>query len=154
MEFKFNDGGRAAAGYKGFTGDCATRAIAIATNIPYQNVYNALQAMNKLYAENHHDRVAKSILKGGGGSGTTPSNGVFKIISCEYLISLGWEWVPTMRIGQGCRVHLKSNELPSGRLIVQVSKHLVAVIDGVIHDTHDCSRGGTRCVYGYFQKKK
>jgi len=21
---------------------------------------------------------------------------------------------------------------------------------GVIHDTHDCSRDGTRCVYGYF----
>jgi hypothetical protein len=31
------------------------------------------------------------------------------------------------------------------------SRHLVAVIDGVIHDTHDCSRDGTRCVYGYFQ---
>jgi hypothetical protein len=25
-----------------------------------------------------------------------------------------------------------------------------AVIDGVIYDTPDCSRGGTRCVYGYF----
>jgi hypothetical protein len=27
------------------------------------------------------------------------------------------------------------------------------VIDGVIHDTHDCSRGGTRCVYGYWRKE-
>jgi hypothetical protein len=25
------------------------------------------------------------------------------------------------------------------------------VIDGVIHDTHDCSRNGTRCVYGYYR---
>jgi hypothetical protein len=24
------------------------------------------------------------------------------------------------------------------------------VIDGVLHDTHDCTRGGTRCVYGYW----
>jgi hypothetical protein len=27
------------------------------------------------------------------------------------------------------------------------------VIDGVVHDTHDPRRGGTRCVYGYYQKK-
>lgn len=25
-------------------------------------------------------------------------------------------------------------------------------MDGVIHDTHDCSRKGSRCVYGYFSK--
>jgi hypothetical protein len=25
------------------------------------------------------------------------------------------------------------------------------MIDGVIHDTHDCSRRGKRCVYGYWQ---
>ena len=30
MEFNFNDGGRAKAGYKGRTGDCVARAIAIA----------------------------------------------------------------------------------------------------------------------------
>jgi hypothetical protein len=34
----------------------------------------------------------------------------------------------------------------AGRLVVSVSGHMVAVIDGVIHDNHDCSRGGTRCV--------
>jgi hypothetical protein len=57
-----------------------------------------------------------------------------------------------MKIGSGCRVHLRERELPSGRLIVSVSRHMVAVIDGVIHDTHDPSRGGTRCVYGYWRE--
>jgi hypothetical protein len=57
-----------------------------------------------------------------------------------------------MAIGQGCRTHLRADELPSGRPIVSVSKHLVAVIDGVIHDIYDCSRDGTRCVYGYFRR--
>jgi hypothetical protein len=56
-----------------------------------------------------------------------------------------------MRIGSGCTVHLRADELPPGRLIVNVSRHTVAVIDGVIHDTYDPSRDGTRCVYGYFQ---
>lgn len=68
------------------------------------------------------------------------------------MAEIGWKWVPTMQIGQGCKVHLDPNELPSGRLIVSVSKHLTAVLDGVIHDTYDPSRDGSRCVYGYFQK--
>ena len=39
-----------------------------------------------------------------------------------------------------------------GILIARCSRHLVAVIDSVIHDTHDSSRGGRRCVYGYYQR--
>jgi hypothetical protein len=57
-----------------------------------------------------------------------------------------------MKIGSGCRVHLADGELPMGWLIVRCSRHLTAVIDGVIHDTHDPQRGGKRCVYGYFSK--
>jgi hypothetical protein len=57
-----------------------------------------------------------------------------------------------MATGQGCRVHLRADKLPGGLLIVAVFKHLVVVIDGVIHDTFDPSRDGTRCVYGYFSK--
>jgi hypothetical protein len=57
-----------------------------------------------------------------------------------------------MAIGSGCTVHLRDGELPQGRLIVAVSKHIVTVIDGVIRDTHDPSRDGTRCVYGYWRK--
>ncbi len=57
----------------------------------------------------------------------------------------------SMQIGSGCKVHLRADELTSGRLVANVSRHFVAVIDGVIHDTHDCSRDGTRCVYGYWR---
>jgi hypothetical protein len=54
-------------------------------------------------------------------------------------------------------------------LIVAVSRHLTAVIDGVIHDTHDPSREGVvytvidgvgtargagRCVYGYYRRQE
>lgn len=57
-----------------------------------------------------------------------------------------------MAIGSGCKVHLRSDELPTGRIIVSVSKHYVAVIDGVLHDIYDPSRHGNRCVYGYWSK--
>ena len=59
-----------------------------------------------------------------------------------------------MRIGQGCKVHLRDGELPRGKLVVQVSRHFCAVINRVLHDTHDCTRGGMRCVYGYWKLKR
>jgi hypothetical protein len=47
-------------------------------------------------------------------------------------------------------VHLHPDDLPKGRLIVAIST--TVVIDGVLRDTHDCTRGGKRCVYGYWRK--
>jgi len=139
MEFIFHDGGRAAAGYKGRTGDCVTRSIAIATERTYQEVYDSLN----LHAQ--AERIGKRKKKR-----SSSRTGVFRQTYQAYLESLGWRWTSTMSIGSGCKIHLRPSELPRGPLIVKVSRHLTAVIDGVLYDTHDCSRGGTRCVYGYF----
>ena len=139
MKFIRDDGGRAAAGFKGEARDCVCRSVAIATGRPYREVYGSLNAI----AKDERPRNGRR-----SGSRT----GVFKATTRRFIESLGWRWVPTMRIGQGCTVHLREGELPSGRLIVSVSRHVTAVIDGVIHDTHDPSRGGERCVYGYFMK--
>jgi hypothetical protein len=146
--FVKNDGGRLDAGYKGDAGDCVTRAIAIATGLPYQEVYDRLFEMAQRHGATKRDRLAKRIQS----KSASPRNGSWRKFYQQYLGSLGWAWVPTMRIGSGCKVHLKASELPSGRLVVKVSKHVTAVIDGVINDTYDCSRNGTRCVYGYFTK--
>lgn len=69
------------------------------------------------------------------------------------LAEQGFEWVNCMRIDSGCTTRLTSSDLPAGRLVVRLSRHYAAVIDGVIHDTHDCSRGGSRCVYGYWRQQ-
>lgn len=143
MGFVFNDGGRVAAGYKGAAGDCVCRSIAIVTGKPYQEVYDELNALAA------SERTGRR--KRGKSSART---GVYKATIRKYLTSLGYRWTPTMQIGQGCAVHLVSGELPRGRLIVSVSRHITAVIDGVIHDTHDPSRGGSRCVYGYFSQEE
>lgn len=142
QRFIFNDGGRKDAGYKGSTGDCVTRSIAIITNKPYKEVYNALNKLSE--SEYLGKRMSKN---------SNSRTGVHRKTYQKYLESLGYEWIPTMQIGQGCKTHLRSDELPVGRLIVRVSKHITSMIDGVINDTHDCSREGNRCVYGYFQKK-
>jgi hypothetical protein len=128
------------AGYKGKTGDCTCRAIAIATGLPYQHVYDLLNQSSA------GQRLTKRQPRRG-----SARTGIYKSTIRHVMMQLGWTWTPTMAIGSGCKVHLRDGELPRGRLIVSVSKHIVAVIDGVIHDTHDCSREGTRCVYGYWQ---
>jgi hypothetical protein len=139
MNFVYNDGGRASAGYKGHAGDCVTRAIAIVTQLPYQQVYDSLNEIGKA------EKIGKKKK-----SKSNARTGVFRYTYQKYLTQLGYVWVPTMKVGSGCKVHLRSDELPDARLVVVASQHLVAVLYGVIHDTHDCSRGGTRCVYGYF----
>ncbi len=141
LSFSYDDGGREAAGFKGTTGDCVTRAIAIATGKPYREVYDDLNALAK------SERIGKRKRKK-----SAARTGVFKQTYHKYLMSLGWQWTPTMHIGSGCRVHLRKHQVPSGRIIVSLSRHLSVVIDGVIHDTHDPSRGGYRCVYGYFSR--
>ena len=141
MQFNFNDGGRADAGFKGTTGDCVCRAIAIATEKPYREIYDLINE----YAKS--ERIGKR--KKGKSSART---GVYKRTMMKVMNHLGWKWVPTMSIGSGCKVHLRDDELPSGRIVCSLSKHAAAVINGVLNDTYDCSRNGTRCVYGYFIK--
>lgn len=140
MQYIFDDGGRAAAGYRGMTGDCVCRAIAIVTGKPYQDTYDAL---NNLAARERQRKGRRSSAR----------TGVSKPTIRRYLESLGYIRTPTMHVGFGCTVHLRTGELPMGRLVVNLSRHLTAVIDGVIHDTHDPARAGTRCVYGYWKER-
>lgn len=135
MKYEFNDGGHAAAGFKGSAGDCCTRSIAIATGKTYQEIYdlvNAFSAKERTGTKRRGMSAART--------------GVHKHTSRKIMESLGWVWHPTMKIGEGCKVHLREDELPKGRLMVQVSRHYTAVIN----DTFDPSRDGSRCVYGYY----
>lgn len=117
MEFIWNDGGRAACGFVGLTGDCVARSIAIGTSAVYRDVYAKLT-----------DAALKS-----------PRTGVPVRIADEYLQALGWQkhtaenlaFVPT--------------SLPKGIVIAHVGRpnqsknHLCAVVDHVIHDTWNAS---------------
>jgi hypothetical protein len=147
IKFKENDGGRKDAGWKGTGGDCVARAVAIASGLPYQEVYDRLAEGNATQRKTKHNQK-----KGGPGQGRTALNGIntkrkwFK----DYMAELGFDWTPTMAIGSGCKVHVREDELPKGRLVLALSKHYSACIDGVINDTYDPSREGTRCVYGYW----
>jgi hypothetical protein len=149
--WEYDDGGRFDAGFTGTApGDCATRAIAIATGIPYREVYDELfdRARTVLEATRPGTKLHATRSRGG----LSPRDGARRSAYQPLLEARGWNWVPTMRIGSGTTVHLRADELPDdlGPLIVRVSKHVTALVDGVIRDTYDPSREGTRAVYGYF----
>ena len=160
MEYVYDDGGPIDNGFKALAGDCVCRAIVIASGRPYKEVYERLAEGNKTQRKGKHEKAKHG--KRTAQHGINVRRKWFK----DYMTELGFVWVPTMGIGTGCKVHLRESELPAGRLIVSVSKHYTAVIDGVIRDTHDPQRipldhadsdkgelDGTRCVYGYWRQQ-
>lgn len=132
MKLIISDGGRSNY-FKGTTGDCVVRAICNATGKDYKEVYNDLWEMQF----------------------DSPRNGVKPKVYKKYIEDvLGWTWCNCMEIGKGCKVHLNEFQLPNTVLIVRLSKHLTCVKNRVLYDTYDCSRNGTRCVYGFWYKEK
>jgi hypothetical protein len=100
----YNDGGRAAAGYKGRAGDCVVRAIAIAVQKPYQEVYDAINALAL------EERARR------GRTRSSSRSVVGRVIYERYLKQLGWEWVPTMKVGSSCRA-FAAKRPPKGRIL-------------------------------------
>lgn len=138
MRFVYNDGGRSASGYRGEAGDCVVRAASIVTRLSYLEVYSLARNLSRQERRTVQGR-------------SSPRNGIHKSTVRRLMTELGLTWIPTMFIGSGCTMHLRSSEIPKGRLIVSLSRHTSAVIDRVIHDTFDPSREGMRCVYGYWK---
>ena len=129
MMLVYNDGGREAAGFRGKTGDCAVRAMAIALELPYADVYRELAQANK-------DSGRKKSVR----------RGVMKEVYSTVLSKYGWVWHSAPKFhGRKARY----DDLPSGRLIARMSKHFVAVIDGKLNDSWDSRH---KMVYGYWVK--
>lgn len=122
MHFQYDDGGRAAAGYRENAGDCVARSIAIAAELSYRQVCEALDEL-----------VAKA---GACRPGWSSANGGMPWGLCgQYIESLGWQWTPK-------QLDLRRDRLPRGRIILAMPAHYTTVINGVIHDTFDASELG------------
>ena len=134
MEYIYNDGGRSKY-FKGKARDCVCRAISIASNRDYKEVY---------------DRLKKAL--------GTPRNGVFTTNKAfkDWMVANGFVWTPCSGIGVKTSVHFIEGELPKGRLVCSVAKHYVAVVDNKVYDTWDSrynSFNEVRRIYGYWEYK-
>lgn len=136
----YDDGGRAEFGFRGEAGDCVVRALAIGLRLPYGEAYDTV-----------NERARRLEARMRGKRRSSARNGVLNPTIRAIYAELGLVWTPTVTIGSGCKVHLAVDELPDEQVVfAAVSKHMTVVVDGVIHDTYDPSRDGTRCVYGYY----
>ena len=147
-----DDGGRGksgiarAPGRKDAVGDCVTRAIAIATGKPYREVHDAITVSKVRYLYGGGDDAwDKRARRRGGVHAFDPDHGCSDGAYGPYLEALGW-----VRVTPKSQMRLRADHLPRGRLIVNIRRHLVAVIDHVIHDTHDCGRAGRVQVLNYW----
>ena len=132
MDLIISDGGRRAAGFKGHCEDCVVRAIAIAARRPYEEVYKECALMNAEYS--------KTTLPNRRFAGVrTARNGVYTSHErfADYINRMGFVRYPPRGQGQSKKLYLRDGDLPMGRVIAELSRHWVAVIDGVIHDTYD-----------------
>lgn len=122
MKWIFNDGGREAAIHDGHgdtigflkqMGDCATRAIAIATGIPI--------------AREKYERRRKQ-----------PNHGIYNGLIQRYMTELGWKRTLCQQFGRENKMQF--GDLPQkGRLVVVTTRHCCALINGVLHDTWNCA---------------
>lgn len=135
--WRYDDGGRAQAGYKGKAGDCICRAIAIACDRPYAEVYKALNALCRPHWKSPRSQ--------------TPSArfGMSREIYEPLLIAEGWLYrkFPRLELFTEKYVPLE------GRSIVPLPSHICAVVHGVIRDTYDCSDKGTCWIHGYYRRE-
>jgi hypothetical protein len=120
MKWVYDDGGRFEAGYRYHVKDCVCRALSIVAGGPYREVQAELKRLD-------------------------PASPRGRAAYPKYLASRGFAFFPCPEV-----VHLSPEELPSGRLVVSIKGHVVAVINGVLYDTYDSSRGGTVRVLGYY----
>ena len=81
LELEINDGGRAAAGYKGKTGDCVVRSIAIVSGLPYQKIYEDLHKANKQFRKTSKSKLAKSLKQ----TNDSPRSGTHRVVVKKYL---------------------------------------------------------------------
>ena len=137
MRIEYNDAG---SGIK--DGNCVTRAFAIASGRPYGEVAAMVDEIATRERTGKRKRGRSSARRG-----------VYKYTIRKLAEALGFTWTPTMHIGSGCTVHVDPWEVPDvGAHVLNLSKHAAALIDGVVYDTSNPARGGTRCVYGYWSK--
>ena len=122
LDYVMDDGGREAAGRKGRTGDCVTRALSILTERPYLECYKALA-------------VANSQEKRGKGYGkVSASHGVAKPAYEKVYREFGLEKV---KLPAGAKPTFTEALATYGDCVVTTARHVCCLKDGALHDTWD-----------------
>ena len=131
--YRYDDGGRAAAGYRGKTGDCVVRAIAICARQDYRSVYltmaehmkaNGYAASGNAYATRERNRKVPR----------HKGQLTARRVQDRVLEAYGFGKV---RLPSGERPTYTEVHRRYGDCIVGTTKHMAAIVDGALRDTFD-----------------
>ena len=129
--YRYDDGGRAAAGYRGKTGDCVVRAIAICAREDYRSVYgtmaehmkaNGYAASGNAYATRERSRKAPR----------RRGQLTARRVQDRVLASYGFTKVSLLA---GERPTYTEAHRRYGDCVVGTTKHVVAIVGGALRDT-------------------
>lgn len=98
LPWQYNDGGRKESGRRGDAGDCFVRAVAIAFNKPYSEVYKDFNDFAKTWERSKRGKVG---FRAATGRGSNARTGVYGDTARAYMEAYSWEWVSCMGIGTG-----------------------------------------------------
>ena len=133
IDYRYDDGGREAAGYRGKTGDCVVRAIAICTGEDYRGVYltiaehmkrNGYAASGNAYATRERNRKAPR----------SKGQIAARRVQDHVLEAYGFRKV---RLPAGERPTFTEAHHQFGDCVVGTTKHVAAIVDGALRDTFD-----------------
>jgi len=156
MELVITDGGRKEAGFRGRArGDCATRAIAIATGQEYKTVYKKIRKLTKEVILSTMPYIATNELKESYWQNIlSPNKGTDSRVIDAMILGYrgGVAWRSTTFTG-GHPVYLNRWDVPQkGTFIIQTKNHCTCVIDGKIHDSYHPSPNGEEKIEKAFWK--
>lgn len=117
IDIMLDDGGRAASGRKGSAGDCVTRAAAILTGRPYDEMYRLVAQFNR-----DHERTRSA------------RNGVKTKLVPKLYGDLG---LVKVKLPAGPRPTYTEAHARYGDCIVGTRKHVCAIVGGALRDTFD-----------------
>ena len=129
IEYTYDDGGRSDAGFKGDTGDCTVRAIAILTRTPYPDVYRRMAACMK----------RAGFAASGNAYRQRPRRGLKPAISARALQDLVKASYGLRRVtlDRGPRPTYSHAWTLHGDCLIGTAKHISAIVDGHLRDTFD-----------------
>ena len=133
IEYRYDDGGRRAAGYRGKTGDCVVRAIAICAGRDYRTVYLTMAGQMR---RNGHTASGNAYATSERNRRQPRQHGQLRAKRVQDRV-LELHGFRKVRLPSGARPTFTEAHERYGDCIAGTTKHMAAIVGGALRDIFD-----------------